>query len=67
MTSADRAAAPEEPAPAAAEPPEESGPGSAGGDDPDERAPVGTLFFLVVYLMVLVGMWATMYWLLVTR
>lgn len=54
-----------------------SGPASAaGGDDagtradarrPEEKAPIGTLFVLTIYLMVLAGMWGTMYWLLVSR
>lgn len=41
----------------------------AGSDagDPEERTPIGTLFVLMVYLMVLAGMWGTMYWLLVSR
>lgn len=45
-------------------PPRDSGPGEAG----DDRAgPVGTLFLLMVYVMVLAGMWGTMYWILVSR
>lgn len=36
-----------------------------GGDG--YEAPMGTLFLLMVYVMVLAGMWVTMYWLLVTR
>lgn len=46
------------------------GAGSGGGadaGDPEERTPIGTLFVLMVYLMVLAGMWGTMYWLLVSR
>jgi hypothetical protein len=46
------------------------GAGSGGGadaGDPEERTPIGTLFVLMVYLMVLAGMWGTMYWLLVGR
>lgn len=37
--------------------------------EPDDgyQAPMGTLFLLVLYVIVLAGMWATMYWLLVTR
>lgn len=37
------------------------------GAGDDYEAPTGTLFLLMVYVMVLAGMWATMYWLLVTR
>lgn len=39
----------------------------AGTDGAEERTPMGTLFVLMVYLMVLAGMWGTMYWLLVSR
>lgn len=45
-------------------------PGAGAGTDagdPEERTPIGTLFLLMVYLMVLAGMWGTMYWLLVSR
>lgn len=31
------------------------------------EAPMGTLFLLMIYIMVLAGMWVTMYWLLVAR
>lgn len=50
-------------------PPDSPAGSSAGTDpgDPGERTPIGTLFVLVVYLMVLAGMWGTMYWLLVSR
>lgn len=37
------------------------------GREPVETRPLGTLFFLMVYVMVLAGMWVTMYWLMVTR
>lgn len=30
----------------------------------EEQAPVGTLFVLMIYIMVLAGMWGTMYWIL---
>lgn len=40
---------------------------SGAGSDGDYEAPVGTLFLLMIYVMVLVGMWATMYWMLVSR
>lgn len=39
--------------------------GDGAGDD--YEAPTGTLFLLMVYVMVLAGMWVTMYLLLVTR
>lgn len=43
-------------------------PGTAGGEqESDERGPVGTLFVLLLYLMALVGMWGTLYWLLLSR
>lgn len=44
-----------------------SGAGGTDAGDPEERTPIGTLFLLMVYLMVLAGMWGTMYWLLVSR
>lgn len=37
------------------------------GAEGDYEAPVGTLFLLMIYVIVLAGMWVTMYWLLVTR
>lgn len=40
------------------------GPGEATAG---ERGPVGTLFFLMIYVMVLAGMWGTMYWILLSR
>lgn len=45
-----------------------AGAGGSGNDagDPEEQAPIGTLFVMMVYLMVLAGMWGTMYWLLVS-
>lgn len=46
---------------------DEGGDGSGtDGEDPEEQAPIGTLFVMMVYLMVLAGMWGTMYWLLVS-
>lgn len=41
--------------------------GGGTGDESIETRPIGTLFFLTVYIMVLAGMWLTMYWMLVTR
>ena len=32
-----------------------------------ERGPIGTLFVLLLYLMALVGMWCTLYWILLSR
>jgi hypothetical protein len=38
-----------------------------GGDESIETRPIGTLFFLTVYIMVLAGMWLTMYWMMLTQ
>lgn len=50
--------------------PSSSGPGSS-PDDPEELKeipePMGTLFLLTIYVIVLAGMWGTMYWILITR
>lgn len=46
---------------------DEARPVESDGDDDGYEAPVGTLFLLMVYVMVLAGMWVTMYWLLVSR
>lgn len=40
---------------------------SDAGSDDGYEAPVGTLFLLMIYVMVLAGMWVTMYWMLVSR
>lgn len=46
----------------------ELGSSGAGREPTDEEpGPVGTLFLLMVYAMVLAGMWGTMYWILVSR
>lgn len=41
------------------------------GDEVEELEeipePVGTLFLLTIYVIVLAGMWGTMYWILITR
>ena len=42
-------------------------PRAGAGSDGDYEAPIGTLFLLTIYVIVLVGMWVTMYWLLVSR
>lgn len=44
--------------------PPEPVPAEAGDE---ARGPVGTLFVLLLYLMALVGMWGTLYWLLLSR
>lgn len=42
--------------------------GAAGGEEEAvETRPIGTLFLLVIYVMVLAGMWVTIYWLMVIR
>lgn len=33
----------------------------------EEMEPTGTLFLVTVYVMVVFGMWGTMYWLLLSR
>lgn len=46
-----------------------------GGDYPiveadraeEEMAPVGTLFFMVIFLLLMIGLWATVFWLLLSR
>ncbi len=40
-----------------------------GAPDPAgmEKGPIGTLFVLLLYLMALVGIWATLYWILLSR
>lgn len=47
------------------------GPAPGQGDDVEELdevpEPVGTLFLLTIYVIVLAGMWGTMYWILITR
>ncbi|HKK07549.1 MAG TPA: hypothetical protein VKA44_01545 [Gemmatimonadota bacterium] len=40
---------------------------AAGGHGAAERGPIGTLFVLLLYLMALVGMWGTLYWILLSR
>lgn len=36
-------------------------------EEEEEDAPVGTLFFMMIFLLVLVGLWSMMYWLLLNR
>lgn len=33
----------------------------------EEPAPTGTLFFMLLFLLVMVGLWLTAYWLLLER
>ena len=50
--------------------PSSSGHGSSGTDAEETEEipePVGTLFLLMIYVIVLAGMWGTMYWILITR
>lgn len=49
----------ESPRPASGEPPPDS--------EAEEQGPVGTLFLMVVYLIVLAGMWGTIYWMMLER
>lgn len=37
------------------------------GETEETPEPVGTLFLLTIYVIVLAGMWGTMYWILITR
>lgn len=37
------------------------------GDEVDETTPRGTLFTLMVYIMVLAGMWGVLYWTMLSR
>lgn len=39
--------------------------GSDGGAMPDE--PIGTLFFMIVFILLLVGLWGTVFWMLLNR
>jgi len=32
-----------------------------------EAAPVGTLFFMILLLLLMVGLWVTVYWMLLSR
>ena len=36
-------------------------------DAPEGEQPLGTAFVLLVYVVVIVGMWGTMYWILLSR
>jgi hypothetical protein len=33
----------------------------------EEPAPVGTLFLMILFLAAIVGLWGTIYWMLLTR
>lgn len=34
------------------------------GEDPE---PTGTLFFMILFLLIMVGLWVTVYWMLLER
>jgi hypothetical protein len=36
-------------------------------EDDEEHAPVGTLFFMTIFLLVMVGLWVTVYLMLLSR
>jgi hypothetical protein len=36
-------------------------------EDEHEEAPTGTLFFMMLFLLLMVGLWATVYWMLLSR
>lgn len=36
-------------------------------EEHEEEAPVGTLFFMMVFLFLLVALWGTAYWMLLKR
>lgn len=36
-------------------------------EEHEEVAPTGTLFFMMLFLLLMVGLWATVYWLLLSR
>ncbi|MCA9772535.1 MAG: hypothetical protein KC466_09000 [Myxococcales bacterium] len=38
-----------------------------GMDDVDDVTPLGTLFVMMVYIMVLAGMWGVLYWTMLSR
>ena len=42
-------------------------PASEGQELEEIPEPVGTLFLLMIYVIVLAGMWGTMYWILISR
>lgn len=33
----------------------------------EEPVPVGTLFFMILFLLIMVGLWAAVYWMLLER
>jgi len=41
--------------------------GQGGGEHPEVPAPVGTLFVLTLYIVVLAGMWGSVYWIMLQR
>lgn len=42
-------------------------PDADAGTDEEVPAPVGTLFIMMLYIMVLAGMWGAIYWILLSR
>lgn len=36
-------------------------------EEHEEETPTGTLFFMMLFLLLMVGLWATVYWLLLSR
>ncbi len=48
-------------------PPPAGRPEEPANDEMDEVTPQGTLFTLMVYIMVLGGMWGVLYWTLLSR
>ncbi|HEX6938183.1 MAG TPA: hypothetical protein VF158_02135 [Longimicrobiales bacterium] len=43
------------------------GVGAVRGEHGEEEAPVGTVFFMILFLMVMVGLWITVYGMLLER
>lgn len=44
-----------------------AGPGEDGAQVEKEEAPTGTLFFMMIFLLIMVGLWATVYLMLLDR
>lgn len=36
-------------------------------EEHEEEAPVGTLFFMMIFLLLMVALWGTVYWMLLER
>lgn len=43
------------------------GPDGAAGEEFEEEAPIGTLFFMMIFLLLMVALWGSVYWLLLER